>query len=95
MANLTKDQIATNLNTNVNSAIVERIYKLQFVKDSFEEIKENLFIPKSLNQELRGLELNNDFGMFEDSEIEANKKRFKEIIDSAITLEQAFLITNK
>jgi len=95
MTNLTKDQIATNLNADVNSPSVERIYKLQFVKESFVEIKENSFITKSLNKELRGLELNNDFGMFEDSEIEANKKRFKDIMASAITLDEALAIATK
>jgi len=88
--NLSKEQIATNLNADINSPAVDKVFKMQFLQGKFVFVKDDVFITFSAQKELSSLQVENTFGMFEDSEIEANKKRFKEILASAISLDEAY-----
>lgn len=87
---LTIEECAKNLGCDVNSDLANWGFKSQFLKGKFVEVKKDKFITVSENKELKSLDLEDDFGMIGEYVIAKNKARFKEILNSAITLEEAY-----
>ena len=80
---------AKNLGVDENSETANWFYKIQFVEGKFVEVKNKKFISVADNKLLKSLVIEDDFGTSEGI-IEKNKKRFSEILKSAISLEDAY-----
>lgn len=83
-------QIATNLGVAETSPLAIEFFQKQFIAGKFAEAKKGKFITVVENKELKSLDLEDDFGMIGEATIAKNKARFKEILNSAITLEEAY-----
>lgn len=86
----TLQETAKNLGVDENSETANWFYKIQFLKGKFVEVKNKKFISVADNKELKSLVIEDDFGMTPEDTIEKNKKRFSEILKSAISLEDAY-----
>jgi len=86
----TLEECAKNLSCDINSDLANWGFKTQFLDGKFIEIKKGKFITIAENKELKSLDLEDDFGMIGEATIAKNKARFKEILNSAITLEEAY-----
>ncbi len=87
----TLTEIAQNLGVAESSEIANKFYKEQYIAGKYVSVKKG-YISIAQNKELKSLNLDNSFCLSntEIKQVELNKKRFSEILSSAITLDQAY-----
>jgi hypothetical protein len=76
-------------------AVVDWATKRTAVLTQFVAVKNDKFITKAANKELRSLDLEDTFGMIGEDVIAKNKARFKAILATAITLDEAYSFISK